>query len=313
MLAGAQVIISLVVGLSVLALVAGVRAVVASGEPVDHLQQFMDTSSGASLTLRELEMRATFYQRALRPLFAILLQRLGRLAPQRNIEELQRKLETAGLLARFSVVDFLGLKILCGVFLGAVGAALIFLSKSPSLIIVGGLGILIGILGSMLPNLWLRTRIRSRQREILKAMPDALDMMSICVNAGLGLQGAMQTVCENWDNPLVDEFTRARAEIRLGRGMMEALESMGQRTGVKEVMSFVLSLSMAYKLGVSLAKVLPIQAEQMRIIRRQKAEETAREAAIKMLFPLVFLVFPAMFAVILGPAVPQLMETMGGL
>jgi tight adherence protein C len=313
MLAGAQVIISLVVAVSVLALVTGVRAIVASGEPVDHLQQFMDTSSAASLTLRELEMRASFYQRALRPLFTVVLQRLGRMAPQRNIEELQRKLDTAGLLARFSVVDFLGLKILCGVFLGILCAALIFVARSPSLIIVGGLGILMGIVGSMLPNLWLSRRIKGRQREILKAMPDALDMMSICVNAGLGLQGAMQTVCENWDNPLADEFTRALTEIRLGRGMMEALESMGQRTKVKEVMSFILSLSMAYKLGVSLAKVLPIQAEQMRVARRQKAEEAAREASIKMLFPLVFLVFPAMFAVILGPAVPQLMETMGGL
>jgi tight adherence protein C len=313
MLAGAQVIISLVVGLSVLALVTGLRAIVAPGEPVDHLQQFMDTSSGASLTLRELEMRASFYQRALRPLFAAFLQRLGRLAPQRNIEELQRRLETAGLLARVSVVDFLGLKILCGAFFGALGAALIFISKSQSLLVVAGLGILIGILGFMLPNLWLTTQIRSRQRDILKAMPDALDMMSICVNAGLGMQGAMQTVCENWDNPLVEEFTRVLAEIRLGRSIIEALESMGKRTGVKEVMSFVLSLSMAYKLGVSIAKVLPIQAEQMRIARRQKAEETAREASIKMLFPLVFLIFPAMFAVILGPAVPQLVETMGAL
>lgn len=313
MLAGTQIIISLVVGLSVLALVTGVRAIVAPGEPVDHLQQFLDSSSGASLTLRDLEMRASFYQRAVRPVVAAVLQRLGRLAPQRNIEELQRKLETAGLVARINVVDFLGIKILCGVFLGAFAAAVIYLSKSQSLIVFGGLGLLIGILGSMLPNFWLMTRIRSRQREILRAMPDALDMMSICVNAGLGLQGAMQTVCENWNNPLVDEFTRVLAEIRLGRGTMEALESMGQRTGVKEVISFVLSLSMAYQLGVSIAKVLPIQAEQMRIARRQKAEETARQAAIKMLFPLVFLIFPAMFAVILGPAIPQLMETMGSL
>jgi len=313
MLAGTQVIISLVVGLSVLALVTGVRAIVAPGEPVDHLQQFLDSSSGASLTLRDLEMRASFYQRALRPVLVAILQRLGRLAPQRNIEELQRKLDTAGLVARFSVVDFLGLKILCGVFLGVFAAPVIYISKSQSLIIVAGLGVLIGILGSMLPNFWLTTRIKSRQKEILRSMPDALDMMSICVNAGLGLQGAMQTVCENWDNSLVDEFTRVLAEIRLGRGAIEALESMATRTGVKEVISFVLSLSMAYQLGVSLAKVLPIQAEQMRIARRQKAEETARQAAIKMLFPLVFLIFPAMFAVILGPAIPQLMETMGTL
>jgi tight adherence protein C len=161
--------------------------------------------------------------------------------------------------------------------------------------------------------LWLSSRIGARQTEVLRALPDALDMMSICVSAGVGLQGAMQTVCENWDNPLVDEFTRVLAEIRLGRGAMESLESMGQRTRVKEMMSFATSLSMAQNMGISIAKVLPIQAEQMRIARRQKAEETARQASIKMLFPLVFLIFPAMFAVILGPAVPQLLETMSAL
>lgn len=313
MLAGAPLIVSLIVGLSVLAMIAGVRAMVTAGEPVDHLQQLMEATPGASVTLRELEMRESFYQRALRPLFTVLLQRLGRLAPQRNIEELHKRLETAGLLASLNVVDFLGLKILCGVFLGTLAAAVLYIATSQSLIMVGGLSLLLGILGFMLPNLWLSTRIKGRQKEVLRAMPDALDMMSICVNAGLGLQGAMQTVCENWENPLVEEFQRVLAEVRLGRGTMEALESMGKRTGVKEVMSFVLSLSMAYRLGVSIAKVLPIQAEQMRIARRQKAEETAREASIKMLFPLVFLIFPAMFAVILGPAVPQLLETMGSL
>jgi tight adherence protein C len=169
------------------------------------------------------------------------------------------------------------------------------------------------MLGFMLPDLWLSGRASARQHDILRALPDALDMMTICVDAGLGLQGAMQTVCENWDNALVDEFTRVQAEVKLGRSAMDALDSMSKRTGVKEVMSFVMSITLAYKLGVSIANVLHIQAEQMRIARRQKAEETARQAAIKMLFPLVFLVFPAMFAVILGPAVPQLLETLGNL
>ncbi len=313
MIAGAQLLASLVVGLSVLALVAGVRALMTSGESVDHMQQFLGAAPGASVTLRELEMHASFYERAIKPVLAALLQTLGRLAPKRNMEELQRKLEQAGLLATLSVVDFLGLKILCGIVLGGAVTGLMYVFRSNAIIMVCGLGLALGVLGFMLPNFWLSTRVSARQREILRALPDALDMMSICVNAGQGLQGAMQTVCEHWDNPLVDEFNRVLAEIRLGRGVMEALESMAERTGVKEVISFVLSLSMAHQLGVSIAKVLPIQAEHMRIARRQKAEEMAREAAIKMLFPLVFLIFPAMFAVILGPAIPQLMETMTSL
>jgi tight adherence protein C len=310
MLAAAQLFISLLVALSVLALVAGVRAAVTPNDSEDRLQQLLGTTPGASMNLRELEMRASFYERAIRPFFGVLLQRLGRLAPQRNIEELHQRLETGGLAPKLNVVDYLGLKILCGVLLGVSSAAILFLFRSDSLILVIGLGIISGILGFALPNFWLATRISARQTEILRALPDALDMMSICVNAGVGLQGAMQTVCENWDNPLVEEFTRVLAEIRLGRGTMEALESMSKRTRVKEIMSFTTSLNMAQKMGVSIAKVLPIQAEQMRIARRQKAEETARQASIKMLFPLVFLIFPAMFAVILGPAVPQLLETM---
>jgi tight adherence protein C len=309
MLVGAQLLLSLVIGLSVLAVVNGVRTMVLPAESADRMQQFLDATSDASFSLRELEMRDSFYQRAIQPMAMALLQGLGRLAPQRNIEELHRKLETAGFPGNLNVVDFLGLKILCGVILGA-AFALVLLLKASSPVIGLGLGLLFGFLGFMLPNYWLSVRVSARQSEILRALPDALDMMTICVDAGLGLQGAMQIVCENWENALVAEFTRVLAEIKLGRSAWEAMESMGKRTGVKEVISFVMAITLAHKLGVRIANVLHIQAEQMRVARRQKAEEAARQAAIKMLFPLVFLVFPAMFAVILGPAIPQLMETL---
>jgi tight adherence protein C len=289
---------------------AGIRALVAPGESAERVHQLLSTTPGATLSLRELEMRASFYQRVIQPMIFALLQKLGRLAPQRNIEELHQRLETAGLVAKLNVVDLLGLKILGAIALGVIAAAVTYVVRSDFPIIVVGSAIGFGGLGFMLPNIWLSTRVSARQKEILRALPDALDMMSICVDAGLGLQGAMQTVIENWENALVEEFTRVLAEVRLGRSALEAMESMGKRTGVNEVISFVMALVLAHKLGVSIAKVLPLQAEQMRVARRQKAEETAREAAIKMLFPLVFLIFPAMFAVILGPAVPQLLETL---
>jgi len=312
MLAGTALLMSFIVGLSVLAVIAGLRSITAPGETSEQLEQFLGGTAGASITLRELEMRASFYERAIKPVGAALVHTLGRMAPQSNISELQRKLETAGLAASMNVVDFLGLKILLGSVLAVLTAVLVLL-RSGSIPMSIGATLLLGFLGFYLPNLWLMSRMNARQTEIVRALPDALDMMSICVNAGLGLQGAMQTVCENWDNALVDEFTRVLAEIRLGRSALESMENMGKRTGVKEVMSFVLALSMAHRLGISIAKVLPIQAEQMRIARRQKAEETARQASIKMLFPLVFLIFPAMFAVILGPAIPQIYYTFGSL
>ena len=312
MLIGAQLLLSLVVGLSVLALVAGIRSLVTPSQPADRVQQLLGTASAGSISLRELEMRASFYERAVQPILSALVHMLGRLAPQRNIEELQRRLESAGLLAKIGVIDFLGMKILIGVCLAFLTAGVMYLSKS-SFVFSIAFSLVTGLLGFTLPNYWLLSRVKTRQKEILRALPDALDMMTICVDAGLGLQGAMQIVCDNWDNALVDEFPRIMAEIKLGRGALEAMEGMGERTRVKEVTSFVSSLSLAHKLGISIADVLHVQAEQMRIARRQKAEETAREAAIKMLFPLVFLIFPAMFAVILGPAIPQLLETMGTL
>ena len=178
---------------------------------------------------------------------------------------------------------------------------------------IGFVGLSGGLAGFMIPNYWLIKRIAARKHEILKSLPDALDMMVICVDAGMGLSGAMQRICDNWNNALVEEFARVLTETKLGRSRPDSLEAMAHRTGVKEMISFVMALTMAERLGASIAQVLHVQAEQMRIARRQRAEQLAREASIKMLFPLVFLIFPAMFAVILGPAVPQLLETFGSL
>ncbi|MEW5958148.1 MAG: type II secretion system F family protein [Chloroflexota bacterium] len=311
-----QLLLSLVIGFSVLAFFTGVRSlVIASRESDDRLQELLQTAAGsAAPTLRQLEMRTSFYHRAVKPVTSGMLKLLGRLAPQRNIDQLHRKLETAGFPGNLGVVDFLGLKILCGLLLGAAIVLLVYLARPDlSFLVKAGLGLLLGLVGFLFPNYWLSTRISARQNEILKALPDALDMMTIAVDAGLGLSGAMQRICDNWNNALIDEFVRVLAETRLGRSRTEALEQMGQRTGVKEVISFVTALTLAEKLGANIANVLHIQAEQMRIARRQKAEQLAREASIKMLFPLVFLIFPAMFAVILGPAVPQLLETFGSL
>ena len=306
---GVQLLLSLLVGLSVLALVTGVRFLFVSSNTDERLQELI-TSTGNPVSLREIEMRSSFYKRAVRPAFKSVIHGLGRLAPQRNIEALAHKLESAGFPGNMGVIDFLGLKILSGVILGFMLAFILYLFRPDmSILLLIGLGSLFGLGGFYIPNYWLSVRIRNRQTQILRALPDALDMMTISVDAGLGLSGAMQRICDNWDNALVEEFTRVLAETRLGRSRSEALESMAHRTEVKEIASFVMALNLAEKLGANIAKVLHIQAEQMRIARRQRAEQLAREASIKMLFPLVFLIFPAMFAVILGPAIPQLLET----
>jgi tight adherence protein C len=308
MAAGVPLLLSLIVGLSVLAFVAGVRAFVASDGVEARIQALL--RDGAPPTLREIEMQASFYERAIRPIRDASLQGLGRLAPQQNIGELQHKLEMAGYLGKLSVIDFLGLKILFGLLLGGLISLVLILSSYDLPIIVSIiLSLFSGLVGFGLPNYWLSAQVKRRQIKILKALPDALDMLNICVRAGLGFTGAMQRFCDNWNNDLSEEFGRVITEVSLGKSRIEALEGMSRRTGVDEVISFVMAVSIAEKLGASIAQVLHIQAQQMRIARSQRAEKLAREASIKMLFPLVFLIFPAMFAVILGPTIPLLLET----
>lgn len=314
MLLDAQLLLSLVVGLSVLILFFGVRMFITPVDSADRMQQLMGLNSGEAITLRDLEMQGSFYRRVFKPLLTSWLQLLGRLAPQRNLEQLHHKLEIAGFPGNLNVADFLGLKILLSIVLALFTAGITYVARPDfSWMAIAGVALLFALVGFLLPNLWLTGRIRKRKTEIRKSLPDALDMLTICVGAGVGLSGAMQQVTEAWDNALCEEFARLLTEVKLGRSRIEAMEGMAKRTDVDEVRSFVAAIVLADKLGVSISHTLRIQSQQMRIARRQKAEEKAREASIKMLFPLVFLIFPAMFAVILGPAVPLLLETLTGL
>jgi tight adherence protein C len=236
----------------------------------------------------------------------------GRMAPQRNLQEIQHKLELAGRPYGWTVADFLGLRLLAAILFGALLFVLLLFGGMSA-----GMKLLLLIafvaLGFYLPTAWLGWRINQRQSDILRALPDGLDMLNICVGAGLGFDSALSRISDRWRGPLSDEFNRVVTEIRLGKPRRQALLDLAARTEVVEVENFVAAIVQASDLGVSIAKVLRTQAEQMRIIRRQRAEELARKATIKLLFPLVFLIFPAMLAVLLGPAVPQLIETLGSL
>jgi tight adherence protein C len=168
--------------------------------------------------------------------------------------------------------------------------------------------VLVALTSFALPRLWLWSRVRQRQSEIERALPDALDMLSIGVEAGLAFESALLRVAEQWQNALTEEFRRAVAEMRLGTARDQALQRMADRTGVQSLATFVAVLVQSTRLGVSVSQVLHAQAAQMRLRRRQLAEEKARQASLKMIFPLVFLIFPAMLVVLLGPAAPDLVE-----
>lgn len=254
------------------------------------------------------DMSQPFGGRVVLPLVRRLLRAFGRLTPKRRLESTQQMLIEAGEPGRLTALDFFGLQLLLTVLLGAgyfflLGRAVPFNEALRNTLFAA-------VLGYLLPAQWLRRRARQRKHDILRTLPDALDMLTTGVEAGLAFESALLRVGERWDNALTHEFLRAVSEIRVGSARDVALQHMAQRAGVLELSTFVAVLIQSTQLGVSIAQVLHTQAAQMRIRRRQHAEELARKAGAKMVFPLVFLIFPALYVVILGPAMPGLIATM---
>lgn len=263
-------------------------------------------------TLEEIELSQPFTERVLRPMLEGLSQLATRVMPQQNMAGLRHKLDLAGRPYDWSPRQFMGLRFLAALLLGGLGIVLLFMSSMAVMRRVLIAGLMIGA-GYYLPMLWLRSKSSQRRREIIRSMPDALDLLTICVEAGLGFDGAMARVASKWDNELSDEFRRVLQEVQLGKLRREALRNMADRIEVQEMSTFVAAIIQAEELGVSIAKVLNIQAEEMRRRRRQRAEELARQAPIKMLPAIAFLIFPAIFVVLLGPAVIQVMTMELGL
>jgi tight adherence protein C len=280
----------------------------------DTIQDRLMEYSGRAevVSLEELELSQPFTQRILVPMIDAGAQFITRFTPQQTLEQTRHRLELAGNPNNWSAAEFWGLRVVATVVLGGLIFLLMSLSGQPfgKRLLLGGAAAAIGFL---YPQIWLNSRIRSRQAAILKALPDALDLLTICVEAGLGFDAAMQRVSEKWDDPLSQEFGRVIRDIGLGRARRDGLRDMADRMEVPDVTSFVAAIIQTEQLGVSIAKVLRIQSDQMRIKRRQRAEEKAHQAPIKMLFPLVFLIFPTIYIVLLGPAILTVMESgLGG-
>ncbi len=253
-------------------------------------------------TLEEIELSQPFGERAVLPLIRGLSRMLTRTTPQKNVEEMRLKLELAGQPNNWTVADFLGVRGLVGIITSALLTFLaVVIRMDPAMVLLMiGMG---GIIGFYLPLFWLTRTIRQRQDRILRQLPDAMDLLTISVESGLGFDAAMGKVADKWDNDLSRAFARALSEIRVGKLRREALRDMAQRIQVPDFTNFIAAIIQADQLGVSIAKVMRIQSEQMRVRRRQRAEELANQAPIKMLIPLTFLVFPSIFIVLLGPAV----------
>ncbi|RLC67527.1 MAG: type II secretion system F family protein [Chloroflexi bacterium] len=255
------------------------------------------------VTLEEIELSLPFSERVLLPLITGLADFAMRFSPEKSREAMQHKLDLAG--NPYDLKKFIGIRVLATIMLGGLGGALMLLAKSlPTFqrILLPAVG---AGLGYYFPVLSLGSKIRKRQKEIIKSLPDALDLLTICVEAGLGFDAAMAKVAEKWDNELSMAFSQVINEIQLGKLRREALRNMADRMEVQDVSTFVAAIIQADQLGVSIARVLRIQSDQMRMRRRQRAEELAAQAGIKMLPAIAFLIFPAIFIVLLGPAVIQ--------
>lgn len=296
------VILLIGVGLIIFAL-ARLRQPDAVGE---RLSQYTERA----MTLEELELQQPFSQRVIAPAARSLLATLGKYGPKQSAERLKTNLQMAGNPGGITPAMFVGLRVVLALILGLLITLVTFRSMPlAQAMMYSALGF---GLGYMLPVTWLGRKIAQRQKAIRKALPDALDLLCISVEAGLAFDLALQRVTQKWDDELSREFKKVLSDMRLGRTRREALKDLAERTGVDDVQTFTAAVIQADQLGVSMSKILRLQADQMRIKRRQRAEELAQQAPIKMLFPMVFLIFPALFVVILGPAVPRLMSTFGG-
>jgi len=258
-------------------------------------------------SLSDLEMSLSFRERVALPMLKALSRIVTTFTPEQQLEQISHQLELAGKSQTMDARMFFAQRILMMVALAA-GAFIVFfvVSKNPNalLFIVGA-----AALGYFLPALQLKSQISRRQNGITKALPDALDLMTICVEAGLGFDAAMGKVYEKWDNDLALAFGRIIQEIQLGKARRDALRDMSNRMDVPDVKSFTAAIIQADQLGVSISKILRIQADQMRVKRRQRAEEKAHQAPVKMLIPMVFLIFPSIWIVLLGPSIIVLMHT----
>ena len=275
----------------------------------ERLARFAEREDVRSLRDRELDQ--SFLDRVIKPVLRNWAVRLGQITPGANHEKLKQKLAEAGNPNGIGPVEFVGMRLLLALGLGG-GFFLLFG-------VAGGtaqarllLPAVLGVFGFLMPKIWLDRKAKARRKSIIRTLPDAIDLLAISVESGLGFDPSMLRVAEKWDNTISREFGRVLSEMRIGKAKREALREMAGRCGVEDLSTFVSAVIQADQLGVAITQVLRIQSEALRVRRRQRAEALAQKAPIKMLFPMAFLIFPALYVVILGPAIPRMIEAFSG-
>jgi tight adherence protein C len=265
-----------------------------------------------SLTPTGHAKRRSIVQRILVPTLRAAGRPLLRITPRGVLASTRARLQQAGEPMGLGAAEFIGVRAGLAVALAVIGVGLATqIADEPgalALFMLGG-----GLLGFALPGFVIDAIGRGRKDAIRRALPSALDMLALSAEAGLSFDGAISQVAHRWDTALSEEFRRLLVEFQMGRERRQALRELAERSGVPALSRFANAVIQADSLGVPLSRVLHEQSSQIRIQRRQRAEERARKAPVKMLFPMVALIFPALFVVVLGPAVPRLLESLGSL
>jgi tight adherence protein C len=294
-------------GLSLVALGLSGRAFAPAGESADEYLRSLDGATEETDAYQVL-LAQPFLSRVVQPMSASLLAFVGGVLPSNYRDRMHHQLLRAGLSSQFRAEEIISLQVLGGLVGGLLGVLIVLTGT-----LGGGAGILAAVVlplaGIQLPKSWVDRKVEERIESIRRDLPDTLDLLAISVEAGMGFEGALGVVCENFASPLADEFARTLREMELGLPRREALQNLKKRTEVPELSNFVLTLTQADALGMPIGRVLQAAAGEMRSKRRQWAREKAAKLPVKILFPLVLFIFPPLFVVLLGPAASQIMDS----
>ncbi|HET7487283.1 MAG TPA: type II secretion system F family protein [Acidimicrobiales bacterium] len=287
---------------------AGVTRRRVAGDAAAYLRELdLDDLSGEAEDEFTKRMRQPFLSRVLRPVGSTVAGWVTSLTPGNYLAQVHHKLLLAGLSSSVRSEEFVAGQAAAtagGLLVAVLGVTLLSLDTSKATLIL----VLFPAVGFLAPASWLNRKVGERQAAILKDLPDVVDLLAISVEAGVGFEGALAVVCEHFDSALAEELSRTLKEMELGLPRREALQNLKRRTEVPDLSNFVLALTQADSLGMPLGRILHTQAREMRSRRRARARETAGKLPVKILFPLVAFIFPAVLVIVLGPAMGAIMK-----
>ena len=298
---GTTMLLAIVVAVGILMIFIGLARTPSSNTALSVQQRLAAYGGEKQLTVEEIELQRPFSERVLRPAIERLGSMLSRSTPQKARQDLLARLELAGRPGNLTPEDFVAVRLVAAAIVAGIGFLLGLLLGNPVYLVIALTAGL--IFGYYLPVIWLKQKVDARRAEIQKGLPDALDLMVICVDAGLGFDAALARVTDKFHNALSDLLTKALREVSLGRPRLEALDEMGRNSGVEDLHNFIQAVIQSEQFGTGIGKILRIQADEMRRKRRQRAQERGAQATLKMMLPMVGCIFPTLWIVLLGPAV----------